>query len=187
MPRTLALSDEELVASYQRSGETSLLEELVPRHLPRVSALVGQMVLDESAAEDVVQEVFLRAFRQLGGFRGKSSFGTWLYRVALNTTYTYLKRQRRSPIEYRAVLRDPGTVRAGPEDTVLQAELDGEIEAALAELSPKLRAAVALISIEGLKVSEAAKIENCTTATMYWRIHEARKQLRHRLRDYLSP
>ena len=180
-------SDEQLAAAYQRSGETSVLEELARRHLPRVSSLVSQIVLDPSAAEDVIQEVFLRVFRQLGSFRGKSSFGTWLYRVALNTAYDYLKRRGKSPVEYRGSLHGPDTSRTSPEDPVLQAELDGEIQAALAELSPKLRAAIVLTSIQGIKAAEAAKIEGCNIATMYWRIHQARKLLHRRLEDYLSP
>jgi len=180
-------SDEQLAADYQRSGETSVLEELARRHLPRVSSLVSQIVLDPAAAEDVTQEVFLRAFRQLGSFRGKSSFATWLYRVALNTAYSYLNRRGKSLVEYRGSLHGPDTSRTSPEGPVLEAELDGEIQAALAELSPKLRAAIVLTSIQGLKAAEAAKIEGCNIATMYWRIHQARKLLHRRLEDYLSP
>jgi len=180
-------SDEQLAAAYQRSGETSVLEELARRHLPRVCSLVSQIVLNPGAAEDVTQEVFLRAFQQLGSFRGKSSFGTWLYRVALNTAYSYLKRRGNTPVEYRGSLHGPDTNRTSPEDPVLQAELDGEIQAALAELSPKLRSAIVLTSIQGLKAAEAAKIEGCTITTMYWRIHQARKLLHRRLEEYLSP
>jgi RNA polymerase sigma-70 factor (ECF subfamily) len=69
----------------------------------------------------------------------------------------------------------------------MEAELDGQIRAALSELSPKLRAAIVLASVEGFGAREAARIEGCTTATMYWRIHQARKELRHRLRNWLSP
>jgi RNA polymerase sigma-70 factor (ECF subfamily) len=180
-------SDEQLAAAYQRSRETSVLEELARRHLPKVSSLVSQIVLEPSAAEDVTQEVFLRAFRQLDSFRGNSRFGTWLYRVALNTAYSYQKRRDKSPVEYRGSVHGPDTTGTSPEGPMLQAELDGEIRAALSELSPRLRSAIVLTSIQGLKAAEAAKIEGCTIATMYWRIHKARKLLHRRLEDYLSP
>jgi RNA polymerase sigma-70 factor (ECF subfamily) len=60
------------------------------------------------------------------------------------------------------------------------------VEAALGELSPKLRGAIVLTSLQNLEAKEAARIEGCTTATMYWRIHEARRQLKKRLKKYLS-
>ncbi len=185
--RTTSASDEQLVARYRQSDESGALEELARRHLPRINGLLYQMVLDESAADDLTQEVFLRVLRQLDGFRGDSSFATWLYRVAMNTAYTYFGRRKNSPLEYRPALCETDTIRANPEGPVLRDELDDQISAALAQLSPKLRAAIVLTSIQGLEPTEAAKIENCTKATIYWRIHEARKQLRHRLRDYLSP
>jgi RNA polymerase sigma-70 factor (ECF subfamily) len=185
--RTPSPSDEQLAATYQRSGETRVLEELARRHLPKVNSLVSQIVLEPAAAEDVTQEVFLRAFRQLDSFRGDSRFGTWLYRVALNTAYSYQRRRDKSPVEYRGRLYGPDTNGTPPEGPMLQAELDGEIRAALSELSPKLRAAVVLTSIQGFKPAEAAEIEGCTIATMYWRIHKARKLLHRRLKDYLSP
>ena len=145
------------------------------------------MVLDESVADDLTQEVFLRALRSLSGFRHQASFSTWLCRVALNTTYSYLKAARNSPIRYCADLSEDRSREPSPEGRVLEAELDGQIRAALSELSPKLRAAIVLTSLEELDVKEAARIEGCTTATMYWRIHHARKKLRHRLRNWLSP
>jgi len=180
-------SDEQLAAAYQRSGETSLLEELARRHLPKVSSLVSQIVLEPSAAEDVTQETFLRAFRRLDSFRGDSQFGTWLYRVALNTAYSHQKRRARSPVEYHGGLHEFDTAGTSPDGRMLRAELDGQVRAALSELSPKLRAAIVLTSIHGLKAAEAAEVEGCTIATMYWRIHKARKLLHRRLKDYLSP
>jgi len=182
-----APSDEQLLASFQESGQASAAEELVRRHLPRVNAMVYQMVLDESVADDLTQEVFLRALRSLSGFRRQAKFSTWLCRVALNTTYSYLKAVRNSPVRFIPELSEHRSRESAPEGPVLEAELDGEIRAALSELSPKLRGAIVLTSLEELSVKEAAKIEGCTTTTMYWRIHHARKQLRKRLRNWMSP
>jgi RNA polymerase sigma-70 factor (ECF subfamily) len=185
MPENSVLTDEKLVACYQDSGDGGAVEELVQRHLPRVNALVRQMVFDESTADDLTQEVFLRAIRSMNGFRGKSKFGTWLFRIALNTTYNHLKKTNHARVEYRPTVPEPGDRRA-VHDPVMQKEVDAEIQAALGELSPKLRAAIVLTCLQQMSVKDAAKTEGCTTATMYWRVHRARKQLHLRLEKYLS-
>jgi RNA polymerase sigma-70 factor (ECF subfamily) len=186
-PGNKSLTDEQLVDSYRNSGEPSAADELVRRHLPRVNGMIYQMVLDESASDDLTQEVFLRAVSRLHTFRGDSSFATWLLRVALNTTYSYLQRRKRSRIEYVPRPPERRDSQPGPDESVLAGELSGEIEAALAGLSPKLRAAIVLTSLQHLDVGEAARIEGCTTAALYWRIHQARKQLRSRLEKWLLP
>ena len=92
-------------------------------------------------------ETFLRAFRRLDSFRGDSQFGTWLYRVALNTAYSHQKRRARSPVEYHGCLYEFDTTGTSPDARMLRAELDGQVRAALSELSPKLRAAIVLTSL----------------------------------------
>ena len=141
----------------------------------------------ESVADDITQDVFLSALGGLSNFRHKAKFSTWLCRIALNTTYSYLRTEKRSPISYCRELSEDCSREPSPEATVLCAELDGEVRAALSELSPKLRAAIVLTSLDQLDAKEAAQIEGCTIATMYWRIHQARKKLRHRLQNWLSP
>ena len=82
--------------------------------------MVFQMVLDHSLADDVTQEVFLRAFRGLSGFRGKSKFSTWLYRVAMNTTRSFLARSGRSPVEFRAEVPERSAEEStGPEQAMI--------------------------------------------------------------------
>ena len=186
MPDTLTPTDEQLVASYQRSGESNAVDDLFQRHLRRVNNLLYHMLLDESTADDLTQEVFLRALQALPRFRGEARFSTWLYRVALNSSYGHLRAQRRSRLVYQPTVPETKLDGAGPDRSALQVELNEEIRAALAELSPKLRAAIVLTALHDVDVSEAARIEGCTTATMYWRIHQARKQLSGRLAKYLS-
>ena len=184
----MASSDKELIAVYRTSGRKEALDELLRRHIGSVRAMVFQMVLDHSLADDLTQEVFLRAFRGLAGFRGKSQFSTWLYRVAMNTTRSFLARSGRSPVEFHAEVPERSAEESTrPERAMMQAELASEVETALAELSPKLRAAIVLTGIQHLSTSEAARIEGSTAATMYWRVHEARKFLKRRLEKYLSP
>jgi RNA polymerase sigma-70 factor (ECF subfamily) len=123
----------------------------------------------------------------LGGFNGRARFSTWLYRVAMNTVHGFLARQCRSPVTYCSEVPEGVPSRATvPDSVAMQSELESAIEAALQELPPKLRAAVVLMTLEQIEVGEAARIEGCSRATMYWRIHEARKRLKQRLEEYLS-
>jgi RNA polymerase sigma-70 factor, ECF subfamily len=183
---TISALDEELVLLYQETRANSALEELVGRHVPRVRAVICQMVFDDAVADDLTQETMLRAIRSIDSFAGRSQFATWLYRIAMNTTHSFLKRQSRSPVVFQAELSEPPNSPATPDRTMIAVEQLARTEAAIADLSPKLRAAIVLTAIQGLSPSEAAEIEGCGDSTMYWRIHEARKQLKQSLREYLS-
>ena len=184
----LVPTDEELVAAFRHSGQKQHLDDLVRRHITGVRCMIYQMVLDDNDADDLTQEVFLRAIRGLGRFKGDARFGTWLYRVAMNTTYSFLARRKRSPIDPVAEVPEGADSRnSRPENLAMQNELDQTVRAALEALSPSLRAAIGLTTLQGLGIKEAARIEGCTTATMYWRIHQARKILWERLARHLSP
>jgi len=179
-------SDEQLVAAWRQSGDRGAVEALAKRHLPTVRRMVHSMTLDDGLADDLAQEVLLRAFRGLASFGGRAKFTTWLYRIAMNTVHGALDRQRRSPIDSRAPLPDGAASRAEPPGAAAeQAELDGAVGRALAALPPKFRAAIVLVSIEELDPAEAARIEGCTRATIYRRLHEARKRLAESLREHV--
>jgi RNA polymerase sigma-70 factor (ECF subfamily) len=180
------LNDEQLVSTYRESGKAELLDQLMVRHLPKVRGLVFRMLLDDGSTDDVTQEVFLKAFRGLDSFQGQSKFGTWLYRVAINVVHDFLRKENRSRVEYRADLPQPESEAVKPEQAALQSELMGEVHQALAGLSPSLRAAMALTVLDQHSPKEAAEIEDCSLETMYWRIHEARKQLKQGLNHYVT-
>lgn len=181
-------SDEQIVASYRESGQREALDELTERHLGTVRAMIYAMVLDNALADDLTQEVFLRVFRGLAGFNGQAKFSTWLFQVAMNTTYSFLTRRNRSPVTFCGELPDcPQDGRESPDGAAVKKEVNAAIRAALAELTPKLRAAIVLVALEQMDAAEAARIERCSTATMYWRLHEARKQLKKRLERHLCP
>ncbi len=184
----LETSDEQLVAAWRQAGDRGALDELAVRHLTTVRRMIHSMILNDAAADDLAQDVLLRAFRSLDGFQGRSKFTTWLYRIAMNTVHDALDRRRRSPIDDRAeVPRDAAMRDAGVGAEVERDECDGAVGRALHALPPKLRAAIVLVAIEGLDPAAAAVIEGCTRATIYWRLHEARKRLAHALREQMEP
>jgi RNA polymerase sigma-70 factor (ECF subfamily) len=178
---------------HSRDAPTALradgeFERLVVSHLERVRNLAYRIVLCEATADDVAQEVFLRARASAATFRGDAALSTWLYRVTVNEAKSQLRKKRRSResplpaeegIEHRG--RDDGAGRESPSTELLQ-----DMERALGQLSPKLRTAIVLTAIEQLSPSEAAAIDGCSTATMYWRIHQARKKLKHALRMHFE-
>ncbi len=180
-------SDEELIAAYRDGGSPRALEELLGRHLRQVRAAIYAMVLNDTDADDLAQEVFVRSIRGLAGFRGKARFSTWLYTTMTNTVRSFLRRRPRTHGASDDVLEAQVDHRHdGPDAAAMVRELDEEITAALGSLPPDLRAAIALTTIQGLEVREAARIEGCQTATMYWRLHKARRLLRQRLGKHLT-
>jgi len=143
--------------------------------------MIYHMVLNDADADDLTQEVFIRVVHAIGGFRRTARFSTWLYRIAMNTTTDFLRKKQRKPVATEkdlSTLIDNG---ASPPDQLTARETDTQITEALASLSPCLRAAMTLTAIHGLKAAEAARIEDCAIAIMYWRIHQARRLLRKKL------
>ena len=180
-------SDAELVASYQQTGRPQHLDALLERHVGRLWRMIHGMVLNHADADDLTQEVLLRAIRGLSGFNGRSEFSTWLYRVAVNTTHRFLRQRGRRPVASEAAAADRAAARSEePDRKAVQAEMQLVIAAGLEALSPPLRTAMVLMSIGGLPAREAAAIEGCSPATMYWRVHEARRILKGQLAEYLT-
>jgi len=181
------VNDEKLVQQFLETHELSYFDVLVRRHVGRVRVMIYPMVLNDADADDLTQEVFLRVVQRLSGFQGRASFATWLHRIALNTTYDFLRRKQRCPTVSQAELPEQPDQAAGPAAVVQQHEFDDTVSRALAALSLPLRGAIMLTAIEGLRVTEAARVAGCLVATMYWRVHQARKQMKAALGAELKP
>ena len=180
-------TDEELIAALRNSGDPQAISRVVRQHVGRVRSMISQMVPRHADVDDLTQEAFLRAIRGIRGFRGESQFSTWLYRIAMNTTHSYLRKQGRRPRASEGFLADRADGRTSTPDRLAMAgELNGAITDALGALTPAQRAAVVLTTMQGLSVREAAEIEGCTAAAIHWRIHKARKNLKKRLGKYLT-
>ena len=180
----LERTDSELIQAI-RNGDGPAADELVRRHLARVRNLVFQLVLNHDAADDVTQDVFARVLRGLPSFRGQSLFVTWLHRIAVNVSYAFLRqsgRRQSVPLPEESI---DGAV-SSPDSSLIEVEQKNRITVALAQLTPQLRTAIVLTVMQGMSAIEAAEIEECPVGTMYWRIHEARRRLRHELKDWME-
>lgn len=172
-------TDLELIAAYRQDGQSGHVGELFQRHLGRMRGMLYQLTLNHADADDLTQEVFLRAQRGLAGFGGRAEFSTWLHRIALNCVRSHWARQTRRPVADIEEVPEPAAPSGErPDRRVAAAEMDGRIRAALEQLSPKLRAAIVLTVLQERPMTEAARIAGCALATLYWRVHEARRQLK---------
>lgn len=169
-----------LVARAQ-AGERAAFNELIRRYRPRILALALHLTGDSHDAEDVAQEAFLRAYRNLGDFRGASEFFTWVYRIAVNLS---LNVKRASARRRTASMDDPRVALAVQADASGDPRRAAELRqtytrliSALDGLSPSLRSTVVLVALQGLSHDQAGAVLGCPSGTIAWRLHEARQKL----------
>lgn len=131
------------------------------------------------------------AWKAIGSFNRSSSFYTWLYRIAVNTSLTFLKKRSREKnrTEFAENLSVPDPVRSlpsSPEESSVLNELQGRMNEAIASLPAHFRASFVLVAGEGLGHRDAARVLGCSVNTVSWRMHKARKLLRARLKPFLE-
>jgi len=183
-------SENELIRRA-RGGDADAFAELVIRHADRVQGALRRFGLDAGEADEVAQEVFLRAWRGLPRFEGRAQFSTWLYRIAFNEAQRRLGRRPRprpeaDPERDDPIVSVPESPRLGPEARTLDHEFEQTLAQALGQLPADWRAAVTLRDIEGLSTHEAAEIVGVGDAAFKSRLHGGRMQLRGLLEPYLQ-
>lgn len=166
--------DATLIEQYL-AGDVAAFDELMRAHQERVFGICLRMLRDREAALDAVQETFVTVFRKADRFAGRSAFGTWLYRVAVNTCYDAARRRQRRPTEPLPEGYEPAD--SGAADDLAAAELRPELEEALAELPGEFRAAVVLADVEGLALQTVADVLGVPVGTVKSRVFRGRKLL----------
>ena len=179
-------TDEKRVGMFTESGEMRYFDELIQRYTGKVRAMIFHMVFNDADADDITQEVFVRIVNNIHRFRNESRFSTWLYRITLNTARSYLVKRSRNPVMSTETAPDQPGHSPAPDQILIGGEILTHVTEALAALSPSLRSAITLTAIHGMTVQEAAEVEGCLMATMYWRIHRARKILKKKLTERSS-
>lgn len=168
-------------------GESDLYAQLVDRYAGMIHTLVARVIDRPEEAEEVTQDVFLKAFRQLDGFGGRSSFQTWIYRIACNTALSHARRTRRrntlSGVDERrlALLPDEEAERL-EEWATHERQLDA-LTRAVTRLEAEERALVTLFYYEDRPVSECAAITGLTEGNVKVRLHRIRKKLYLMVKD----
>ena len=181
-----------LVKRAQR-GDVSAYNELMARHQDKIYGLIYNMTGNRQDAEDLLQEVFLKGYKVLKRFKGKSSFYTWIYRIAINRTINFRKkRQRRAALSLHemdgAVEADPAYIELSSKESPFRdaslSELQEKLNAALQTLSEKHRVVVVLHDIQGVPHEEIGNMLGCSSGTVRSRLFYARQQLQAELSEY---
>ena len=185
-------SDEILVARCQK-GDRQAFELLIKKYQRRIFHLIYRMTQDPAVVEPLAQEVFLKAYRSISNFRGSSRFYTWLYRIAVNTSLSHIKKQSYEEIRERthaydlqvSSLQDDSIKTEDPEALFMRKEFFKHLLASLLRLPEELRTAVVLREFTGLNYEEIAEVMQVPLGTVRSRIFRARARLREMLEPYV--
>lgn len=168
-------------------GDRLAFRELVLEHSHAMFRLAWRLTSDETAAEDIVQEAFIKAWRKIGNFRMESSFKSWLHRITVNTAMDYLRKQsRRKQFETEEPQWDPGLQSAEMPTHDVQIDIRKQTEAAMMDLSEVERSALLLKHFEGHSIIEIAQILEITTGACKQAIFRAVKKMRIALRPLVT-
>ena len=171
------------LAARCRTGESAAFEELYRAHSPRLFGLACRMV-GRSFAEDLLQDIFLTAHRKLDRYRGESSLGTWLFRVATNVCLDHLRSRSNRNAQLTSEFDEavsPDELAAGSAGPVMGVVDRMDLERALADLPPGCRAVFVLHDVEGFEHREIAEQLGVAEGTSKSQLHKARLRLRRAL------
>jgi RNA polymerase sigma-70 factor (ECF subfamily) len=184
--------DQQLVARTQ-GGEAAAFDELVVKYTPRLYGLVYNMTSNHEDTNDMLQDVFAKAYRAIKGFRGKSSFYTWIHTIAVNMTLNFLKKRGR---RYHLSLDDVDasiqndkefielTSTSSPVREADLTELQRRLNEAMMKLSDEHRAVVTMFHIQGMPHAEISKILGVSEGTVRSRLFYANRQLQNYLDEF---
>ena len=184
-----------VIVQQVQEGRVGAFDQLVGKYRESIFSIIYNLTGNREDASDLTQETFIKAFRAISRFRGRSAFFTWLYRIALNTTMSFLKKQgRRRFINYETVHESASsseiveklTSKNRTEKGILVRELQERLNESLQKLSPKHRTVVILHEIEGLDHAAIAEVTKTSVGTVRSRLHYAKQQLQSYLQDYLT-
>ncbi len=191
---TLDPTDEQLV-DRTKAGDARAFDQLVVRFSPRLYGLIYNMTSSHEDTNDLLQEVFAKAYRSIRGFQAKSSFYTWMHTISVNMTINFLKkRNRRKTMSLddvdNGILNDPDFIAAtsngDPSHSANLGELQKKLNESMMKLSHEHRAVVTMFDIQGMPHAEIAKILKISEGTVRSRLFYAHKQLQNHLQEFIK-
>ena len=192
------VSDRDLdwaIVQRVQNGEVSAFNQLVQKYRQPLFSTIYNMTGNREDATDIAQEVFIKAFQSIKRFRGQASFYTWLYRIAVNSSITFIKRAKKQRfINYETIdetlvsseILEYFTAKTKTEKGALLKELQEKLNEALQKLSPNHRIVVILHEVEGMSHKEIADITKTSEGTVRSRLHYAKKMLQAFLQEYIG-
>jgi len=195
-PERKAEADADTVIVQEvRAGNVAAFDQLVLKYRERVYSIIYNLTSNRDDAADLTQDAFIKAFQSINRFGGQSSFFTWLYRIAVNTTHTHLRKNRlRTFFSLEQAAEEEKTpewlaqlaVESGAEKEVFVRDLQQRLNEAFQKLSIKHRTVITLFEIDGLSHAEIAEVMGSTEGTVRSRLHYAKLQLQADLQDLLK-
>ncbi|MDQ8186096.1 sigma-70 family RNA polymerase sigma factor [Pelagicoccus sp. SDUM812002] len=187
--------DDLLIVQKVQEGDVDAFDELVSKYRERIYSVVYNLTSNREDASDLTQDAFIKAFQSIGRFKGKSSFFTWLYRIALNTTLTHLRKnklrrffsfEKMSEEDHSAGFIEQLKTDSDSDKNTLMNELQEKLNDAFQKLSVKHRTVITLYEIDGLSHKEIAEIVGTSVGTVRSRLHYAKQFLQAELKDYVQ-
>jgi RNA polymerase sigma-70 factor (ECF subfamily) len=171
-PESAFNDSDDIIINAVCEGDTQKFEKLVIKYQDFVFTLVYNIVKSEESAKDVVQEVFLRVYRSIRRFERKSSFKTWLYRIAYNTALAHKKREK--PV----IALEDRFIQDSDSKLFKDHALKLTLEKLIAKLKPELKAVILFHYYDDLKYEEIAEILDCPLGTVKIRLYRAKFELK---------
>lgn len=176
--------NEEKLIQRAAKGDAAAFNELLGQHERRMYAVCLRMCGNREDAQDCLQEAMLRVYRAISGFKGQSSFSTWVYRVTMNACLDELRRKKNKPSASLDGLLDAGWSPADESDTPEKHAMNSErrklIRQTISELPEDMRSAVVLRDIQGFSYDEIARMLDISVGTIKSRISRGREKLREK-------
>ncbi|MBI5426503.1 MAG: sigma-70 family RNA polymerase sigma factor [Opitutae bacterium] len=186
-------SDIEVVKRVQ-AGDVAAFDVLIRKYRERVFGVVYNLTSNREDTADLVQDAFIKAFQSINRFQGQSSFFTWLYKIAVNTTLSHLRKNRLRTFFSLEKVQEDGTSSeilnqltdtTGADRDAYLRELQEKLNEAMQKLSIKHRTVITLFEIDGLSHAEIAEVMDCSEGTVRSRLHYAKQFLQGELSKYL--
>lgn len=188
-------TEDQLLVERTQGGDTRAFDQLIRRYTPRLYALVYNMTSNHDDTNDLLQDIFAKAYRSINGFRGKSSFYTWIHTIAVNMSINFLKkRNRRRAVSLddedsgvqndRDYLDATIVASASPVREADLMELQARLQEAMGRLSVDHRTVVTLFDIQGMPHAEIARILGISEGTVRSRLFYAHRQLQNFLSEF---
>jgi RNA polymerase sigma factor (sigma-70 family) len=184
-----------IIVRQVQAGDVAAFDRLIVKYRERVFGVIYNLVSNREDAADLSQDAFIKAFQAINRFQGGCSFFTWLYKIAVNTTLSHLRKHRmRSFFSLEKLNEEGGNAqiidqltdkRGADRDTYLR-ELQEKLNEAMQKLSIPHRTVITLFEIDGLTHSEIAEIMACSEGTVRSRLHYAKQFLQGELAKYLG-
>ena len=176
------MNSEKSLINLVKNGDKKAYEVLVLQYQDRLVYSVYKFLKDYELAQDIAQEAFVKAFKNIEKFRGDSSFYTWIYRIAINTAKNFLSSKARSSEVYddeimELKLSQSAVTTENPEYILEAEELRTKMMEAIQSLPDDIRTTLSLREFDGLSYEEIAKVQNCPIGTVRSRIHKGREIL----------